>query len=225
MLLLIGLRAAFAAFGDVGSFLKILPASVVKFIGTPDGTLFLLLFGFGLLWWAVRHPKAASDDDSLHQANTRHENKLAALEGQLATKLSARRLTEPQKSTLRARLGPLNEQWMADGRQGVRLVVYWTGAGDNAEYAKQFEEFFRSLKFDVPAHHGGFGTWTEFEHDYDRGVCVRWNSEREIAQGAPPIGKALVEALKEIGVEDVTPFDHRDSPPLELIIGARRRLD
>lgn len=55
-LVLVFLRAAFAAFGDVGSFLKILPTPVSQFIGTPDGTLFLLLFGVGVIWWAVRHP-------------------------------------------------------------------------------------------------------------------------------------------------------------------------
>jgi hypothetical protein len=53
------LRALFDAYGHVSTFLNFLPKPVARFITSPDGTIFLVVAGFALLWWAIRHPVKA----------------------------------------------------------------------------------------------------------------------------------------------------------------------
>jgi hypothetical protein len=139
--------------------------------------------------------------------------------------IQPRQLTATQKQLLRARLQPLNAQAAVAGYEsGIQLFVYWTGAGDCADYAKQFEELFSDIGFSVPRMHGRFETFSEVDHDgYYYGVWVRWNSAREAESGLPPVGAALVDSLKAAGVDDVEAFDHRAALPLQLIVGTRRR--
>lgn len=70
-------RAAADAFGYVGIALHLLPAGAQAFVASPEGTLFLLAVGVGVIWWGVRHPKEAPDVSSLHEAHTRLQNATA----------------------------------------------------------------------------------------------------------------------------------------------------
>ena len=213
-LVVLFIRAAFAAFGDVGTVLKLLPLPVAKFVSTPDGTLFLLLFGVGVIWWAVRHPLEAPDVASLHVANTRREGEIAVLRKQLGRRLSAE-----QKEILRRHLEPLTKRWNATHPSyaaWLGIAVHAASGSDSDDYKADFDDAFRSMSF----HLGRFGMLTDGEALDGReryGVWVRWNSERE----SLPVGEALVEALRRCEI-DVTPLDLEDASFVELIIYRRR---
>lgn len=147
----------------------------------------------------------------------RQEQKIAQLESKLS-RFKPRHLSDFDKDTLRSRLEPLNTEWVATGHEGIQIFVHATGGYDCADYAREFEDFFRSIGFRV--HQSGLSIYVE--HDYHFDLWVRWDSARERDRGMPAVGAALAHALDEIGVEQVNAFDYPGHSPLDLIVGSRR---
>ncbi len=109
------------------------------------------------------------------------------------------------------------------GPQSANLI-FWTGGGDTADYAKQFEELLESIGFRL-FRVSGPGVYSGLKHDYHYGIWVRHDSKAAVARGVPPIGSAIVAALEKAGVGDVIEFDWEGHRVLELIVGAPYRAE
>jgi hypothetical protein len=126
-----------------------------------------------------------------------------------------RRLAESQRNCLRNSLAKI-----AKHKGGLQIAVHAVNGSDSDDYAHDFKLVFRS----IPFHIGKWGYFEDHEElaSNDRyGVWVRWGSGREREYGLPPVGHALVDALRQCGI-DVTPLDLKDDSFLELLVYRRR---
>lgn len=188
---------------------------ILQLFGTPMAWL-LLFVCFCTLWWQLKHPDEPAVDGVVYREviKLRQENENLR---RTIDDLAPRRLTESQQALIRARLSPI----IAQAGRGPQISIFWTGAGDSAGYAKQFEELLESIGFSM-LRVSGPGTYL-LKHDYHYGIWVRHDSRAAITRGATPFGKVLVTALKEAEVSDVIDFDYDGHQILELIVGARYR--
>ncbi|MGZ5440933.1 MAG: hypothetical protein ACXW5U_11795 [Thermoanaerobaculia bacterium] len=78
------MRALFDAYGHVGQFLGILPPPVAKFIGSPNGTVFLVVVGLVFLWWAVRAQRISDQDAARsHEESERLRSEIDRLQAEI----------------------------------------------------------------------------------------------------------------------------------------------
>jgi hypothetical protein len=192
--------------------------NILTLLGTPVAWV-LLFICFCTLWWRLRHPNSLSVDGVLYREVIRLRQENDSLR-RTVTEFAPRRLTEQQRNSIRTSLGPVLEKW---GR-GPQISIFWTGAGDTADYAKQFEELLESIGFRM-LRVSGPGIYSGLKHDYHYGVWVRHDSKEAIAHGVPSLGSALVAALDNAGVADVIEFDWEGHRILELIVGAPYRTE
>jgi hypothetical protein len=199
------------------SILGFYSPTTLKLFGTPAA--WMLLFAcFCTLWWQQRHPETPPVDGVVYREviKLRQENEsLRRLVGEVAP----RQLTEQQRDIIRARLAPVVEEL---GR-GPQISIFWTGSGDTAGYAKQFEELLESIGFRL-LRVSGPSTYM-LDHDYHYGVWVRYDSRQAREKGLPVLGEVLVSALREAGVRDIIEFDFEGHRLLELIVGSPYRLE
>lgn len=148
-------------------------------------------------------------EDELEKENKRLRAELTAFQ--------PRRLSESQKGELRSILEPLNLAALEVGSdKGRQITVFWTGAGDCADYARQFEDLFGDIGFRLHL----YSMPSPYERDYHYGLWVIWNSEYE-GKFAHSLGQALCDALRLAEIE-FTSVDTTDVHAAQLVVGARR---
>jgi hypothetical protein len=180
------------------------------------------LGGFVIALVALRFP--APVDAAIYRENIRHRNaieELATRNSELHAQVSSiapRRLSVEQKERLSTRFRHLDGEARERGDSGLQVFTNWVGAGDCADYARQFADVFRSAGFQVIQ---DIGLSRKSEDDYHYGLFLRWDSERYQQRGLPPVGRAIASAMEEMGIA-VTLMDDHDWRALTLIVGARR---
>ncbi|HUP59987.1 MAG TPA: hypothetical protein VNA69_06170 [Thermoanaerobaculia bacterium] len=188
---LLGVRAAFAAFGDVGSFVKLLPLPFVKFISTPEGTLFLLLFGFGLIWWGVRHPREAPDVAAV----------ISDLRADIV-RLGGRSLTLEQRSIVLRRLrAPIENRdtYEADKRRMPVYITRAVGALDAEALAETLCQLIAAAGGMDPRNLTTGGAPEMRDDDLKRGIWVCRGAEW--CDWMPRYDRLIVEGLRDAGIE------------------------
>jgi hypothetical protein len=182
----------------------------------------LYLGGFVIALLALRFPPPA--DAAMYRENVRHRNAIEELttrNAELGAQVSAiapRRLSTDQKERLLARFRRLNGEVRERGHSGLQIFINWVGAGDCADYARQFADTFRSAGFQVIQ---DISLSRRSDDDYHYGLFLRWDSERYKQRGLPAVGSGISSALDEVGIA-VNLMDDHDWHALTLIVGARR---
>src|SRR5258705_2329816 len=128
-------------------------------LGTPIAWVLLFLC-FCTLWWQVHNPEATGSDELVYREVIRLREENENLQ-RVVAQISPRRLTDQQRSIIRARLEPVVKAW----GWGPQIAVFWTGAGDTADYAKQFDELLQSIGFHL-LRVGGPSFYSGLQHDY-----------------------------------------------------------
>lgn len=134
-----------------------------------------------------------------------------------------RLLSQDEKNALQVSLVPFLDEWrrarLAQGQpeDGPQLFVNHEDGGDNADYARQFADFFRSIGFRV---YENVGKGHIVGHDYHWGLWLRWRSGYFDEHQWPNVGKAMMAALESARIP-VTPVDHPEVNAAHLIVGSR----
>lgn len=211
------LLVAYNLLGAYTTLLGFASPQLLRTFGTPAAWL-LLFICFCTLWWQLRHPETPAVDGVVYREMMRLRQENEQLR-QTVESIAPRRLTDSQRNLIRARLAPL----VAKAGRAPQISIFWTGSGDTANLAKDFEELLEAIGFSL-LHVSGPRMYM-LKHDYHYGIWVRHDSKADAARSLPPIGRELVTVLRDAGVEDVIDFDHEGHYLLEMIIGARYRTE
>jgi hypothetical protein len=209
--------------GRLQKFEMIVPVGARPFLPLLYGGLFLAV----LLLIRSEHKdeiEALKQPDvaSLHQANTRSENEIAALRDKLAAmqRDAPRHLTDAAKQTIVDRLRPSAEAWRETGRT-PQIQVNWMAGNDCAEYAREFEEVLESIDFQII--HAILELSVDSQNDdYRKGITIKQDTRRRSELGIPLFGDILHKALLESGIEATLLERSHFGGTLILIVGARR---
>jgi hypothetical protein len=182
----------------------------------------LYLGGFAVALLALRFP--APVDAVIYRDNVRHRHAIeeltlrnAELVAHVAS-IEPRRLSVTQKERLLTRFRNLNSEAQRGPHAGFQIFINWVGAGDCADYARQFADLFRSAGFQAVQ---DISLARRMEDDYHYGLFLRWDSQQYNQRGLPPVGTVISSELEDVGIA-VTLMDDHDWHALTLIVGARR---
>ncbi len=146
--------------------------------------------------------------DEVLEENKRLRAELAAIQ--------PRRLTSQQRDQLRNALTPITDVELTEGREhGRQVSVFWTGAGDCADYARQFEDLFADIGLRLHMY-----SRPQYEREFHYGIWIIWNSDYEKRFRAS-LGQGLCDALALAGI-DFRSIDTTDVRVAQLVVGARR---
>jgi|GEM_PF-1102460 len=178
----------------------------------------LYLGGFAVALLALRFP--APVDAAIYRDNVRHRHAIEELTLRNAelvayvASIEPRRLSVTQRELLLTRFRNLNRE----AHSGLQIFINWVGAGDCADYARQFADLFRSAGFQVVQ---DVALARRLNDDYHYGLFLRWDSQLYTKRGFPPVGTVISSELGNVGIA-VTLMDDPDWRVLTLIVGARR---
>ena len=224
------LKALADAASYAGFLFDILPEPIRRFVASPNGTLVLLLAGFGLLFWAIKQP--ANDQtlpshelafQQLREENDRLQRKIAALEQQQPRSLSS---DQSRMISERAKRWPA---FTAAKHRRQVLVAATPKAHDAKGYANQIRLAFSNGDiYSDEVHDLDWGSEVDdrleflgenrkFLQLHDANVTVCGTEGRE--HDGEALESVLLDALRLAGIDVVARPDIRNFGQVSVVVG------